>query len=155
MLVLWYQGLLFFHYFFLYIIPHVQVSSEQTHPISLWCCQILGLAFDNVDIVLLVNIHRCHLKCLGSPWYIMGTLVIHSVYQMKKKYIFHIQLRAIQASSLWVPRCWYIFMKQRNINSFFLFFPSECLEDQDYAIAMHVMAIVLITSVSIYYPYSL
>lgn len=76
MLVFWYPGLLFFHSFFLYIIPHVQAPSEQTHPISLWCCQILGLAFDNVDIVLLVNIHRCNMKCSRSPWYIMGKLVI-------------------------------------------------------------------------------
>lgn len=85
MLVFWYQGLLFFHSFFLYIILHVQAPSEQTHSISLWCCQILGLAFDNVDIVLLVNIHRCNMKCSRSPWYIMGTLVTHSVYQWKKR----------------------------------------------------------------------
>lgn len=152
MLVFWYPGLLFFHSFFLYIIPHVQAPSEQTHPISLWCCQILGLAFDNVDIVLLVNIHRCNMKCSRSPWYIMGKLVIP---MEKKETFFHIQLRAIQASSLWLPWCWYIFMKQRNINSFLLFFPSECLGEQDHAIAMHVIAIVLITSVRIYYPYSL
>lgn len=72
-----------------FIILHVQAPSEQTHPISLWCCQILGLAFDNVDIVLLVNIHRCNMKRSRSPLYIIGTSLIHSVHQWKKRDFTH------------------------------------------------------------------